>query len=108
MRLFVGQTNDAYTDPVINDRDNTPITTAVVTLKLFLKEDDSLVSTSDVTLVHDALGVYRGGWPVMAIVADVANEEKYDVEFKVTLSGVIVFYLKGPIKAILRGKNYVP
>lgn len=102
MRLFCNQTNLVYTDPVIDKITQAPVTTAVVTANLY-DSSDTLVPSSNITLPHINGGVYRAVMPVLAVV----DKNTYQIELLVKISGVTVWYFKGPIKAIIRTQNDV-
>lgn len=103
MRLFLNQTNDVWTDPVINDRTKAIETGAVAIAKLWNdKNKTSQVPDSSITLNHTSGGVYLGTFPELEELID---KTEYYLEIDVRISGVRVWYFFGPITARLRDQN---
>lgn len=103
MRIFLNQTNDIWTDPVINDRTKIPETTAAATAKLWEDKNKNVqVPDSSITMNHTSAGVYLGTFPELEELIDATV---YYLEMEVRVSGVRVWYFFGPITARLRNEN---
>lgn len=96
MRLFVNQTNHVYTDPVmdITVTPHIPITDATAVCNLYDMED-TLITNSNISLLHTTGGVYTGEWPVLSVIKDV----DYQIEIIITKAGKTIWYTKQVITA---------
>lgn len=98
MRLFLKQENIIETTPILDHITKAPRTDLDVFFKLY-DMNDALVAGSDVTLAHAGGGVYRVILPELNILTG-----KYQVQLTVSLTGVHLWYFKGPVKALIRAK----
>lgn len=101
MRIFVNQTNLIQTTPVL-DRTSTPVTDATITAKILESNGTTVVTGSEVTLVHVSGGIYNKTMPLLATLA---NDGDYFLEVTVEVEGTQVWYLKQPVKAVIRSSQ---
>lgn len=97
MRIFMKQTNMIVTSPVLDNTD-TPVTDAVIVVQV-LGPGDSVIDDSTITLDHVSGGIYSKSMPVLD---DLEQNIEYKLEVTVTVEGIDVWYLKEPVKAIIR------
>ena len=95
LTIRVNQANLIMTSPIIGTASKQPLTDAVVTARIY--DHGIILANSDIVLPHAGNGVYQAVWPVLAVV----NQGHYILEFTVTHGGVVVWYLKGPLSAVL-------
>jgi nicotinamide riboside kinase len=60
---------------------------------------DVLVPDSDISILHVAAGVYRGTCPLLT---SLVNKATYNIELIVKNGPTVIWYFKGPAKAIIR------
>lgn len=104
MRIFVGQTNRIWTDPVVNKSTGDLLNGADVTVRVF-DHTNTLVTGSEQILAED------GSTAIYSIVLDVlsiVDKEKCKIELTIEDGGTVVWYFKGPIKAIIRDQFWAP
>lgn len=96
MRIFMNQTNMITTSPVLDNEDN-PVTDAVIVVKIL--NGNTEIPDSEITLDHVSGGIYTKSMPVLE---ELEQNETYNFEVTVTVEGIVVWYLKEPIKSIIR------
>jgi hypothetical protein len=95
MRLFINQQNLIVTDPVIDEITGEPLTTLTLTFKYL----NGVTTLATATLVHTTGGIYSALLPV---VANLEDKKRYQAELTVSTGPTIVWYFKGPCRAIIR------
>lgn len=97
MRIFMNQTNLIQTTPLV-DNEGVPVTTAVITVRV-LDSDSAEVDSSEIILDHVAGGIYKKAMPILDDLSAIAN---FYLEVSVAVESIVVWYLKEPIKALVR------
>lgn len=101
MRFFIKQVNVIVVGPLMNvlETPPVPITTAVVTSKLYTPAGD-VISLSEITLDHVADGVYQKKMPALNVDA---NDPNYQIEVEAVYGGETVFWSKQSITSAING-----
>lgn len=101
MRIFMNQTNVLSTTPVL-DNNGEPVVDATITARI-LDSSSVEVPDSEVVLNHVAGGIYS---EVVPMLEELVLNGDYYLEVTVEVSGIAVWYLKEPTKAIIRGTQH--